>query len=110
MASTFMHHRSTFATALILVGAILAGGAAHADSKLRDQDLTRQAVERGEIRALADILTAIRSKLPGEVVGVEFERKKGRWYYELRVTGPNGRLFEVYVDAQTETIDRIKEK
>ena len=50
-----------------------------------DQDAARQAVERGEIRPLADILAAIRGKLPGEVVGVEIEQKNGRWLYEFRV-------------------------
>ena len=56
-----------------------------ADDRKHDQDMVRQAVERGEIKALADILSAIRGKLPGEVVGVEIERKKGRWFYEFRV-------------------------
>jgi uncharacterized membrane protein YkoI len=46
-----------------------------------DQDAARQAVERGEIKPLADILVAIRGKLPGDVVGVEIERKRDRWYY-----------------------------
>ena len=33
-----------------------------------------------------------------------------RWLYELRVTDAKGRLFEVYVDAHSGAIDRIKEK
>jgi uncharacterized membrane protein YkoI len=98
-----------FAAAL-MSGVVLAGGAAHAESKQHDQDVTRQAVERGEIRPLTDILAAIRDKLPGEVVGVEIEQKTGRWLYELRVADPKGRLFEVYVDARSGAIDRIKEK
>ncbi len=81
-----------------------------ADGRKHDQDAARQAVEQGEIKPLADILAAIRGKLPGDVVGVEIERKRDRWYYELRVADPKGRLFEVYVNAQTGTIDRIKEK
>lgn len=104
-----MHPRWTVAVALMFAGAILAGSASRADSK-RDQDTTRQAVERGEIKPLADILAAIRSKLPGEVVGVEIEQKRGRWFYEFRVADPKGRLFEVYVDAGSGAIDRIKEK
>jgi uncharacterized membrane protein YkoI len=107
--SKLMHPRLTVAVALMFAGAILAGSAARADSK-RDQDMTRQAVERGEIKPLADILAAIRSKLPGEVVGVEIEQKRGRWFYEFRVADPKGRLFEVYVDAGSGAIDRIKEK
>jgi len=75
-----------------------------------DQDAARQAVESGEIRPLADILDAVRGKLPGEIVGVEIESKKGRWLYEFRVLDGRGRLFEVYVDARSGEIDRTKEK
>jgi len=75
-----------------------------------DQDAARQAVESGEIRPLADILDAMRGKLPGEIVGVEIESKKGRWLYEFRVLDGRGRLFEVYVDARSGEIDRTKEK
>ncbi len=82
----------------------------HADDGKHDQDAVRQAVERGEIKALADIINAIRGTLPGEIVGVEIERKRGRWFYEFRVAGSKGRLFEVYVDAQSGTVERIKEK
>jgi hypothetical protein len=80
------------------------------DDRKHDQDMARHAVERGEIKPLAEIFKAVRSKLPGEVVGVEIEQKKGRWFYELRVADAKGRLFEVYVDARSGTIDRIKEK
>jgi len=76
----------------------------------RDHDAVRQAVERGEIRSLAEILAAVRGQLPGEVVGVEVEHKNGRWLYEFKVVDHNGRLFEVYVDARTAAIERIKEK
>ena len=95
--------------ALLLV---LAGPAADAfaDGRKHDQDAARQAVERGAIKPLADILAAIRGKLPGDVVGVEIERKRDRWYYEFRVADPKGRLFDVYVNAQNGAIDRIKEK
>lgn len=76
----------------------------------RDHDAVRQAVERGDIRALADILAAVRDRLPGDVVGVEIEHRNGRWLYEFRVVDSKGRLFEVYVDAHTANIERVKEK
>jgi len=75
-----------------------------------DHDAVRQAVERGEIRSLVDILGIVRAKLPGEVAGVEIERKNGRWLYEFRTVDAKGRLFEVYVDARSGEIERIKEK
>ncbi len=94
------------------VFAIAAALAAVVPGSLRadERDDIRHAVERGEIRSLADILAALRGKLPGEVAGVEIECKNGRWLYEFRVVDNAGRLFEVYVDAQTATIERTKEK
>jgi uncharacterized membrane protein YkoI len=88
----------------------LAGAAPGAMASDRDQDMARQAVERGEIKPLAEILKAVRSKLPGDVVGVEIEQKRGRWLYEFRVVDTKGRLFEVYVDGLSGMIDRVKEK
>jgi uncharacterized membrane protein YkoI len=104
-----MRRPITWMMALLLVVADPAAGT-QADDRKHDQDMVRQAVERGEIKALADILAAIRDRLPGEVAGVEIERKAGRWLYEFRVVGGKGRLFEVYVDAHTGEIERIKEK
>lgn len=95
--------------ALLLALAETSAGAIARDRD-RDQDMVRQAVERGEIKPLAEILKAVRSKLPGDVVGVEIEQKRGRWFYEFRVADNKGRLFEVYIDARSGIIDRIKEK
>ena len=70
----------------------------------------RRAVESGEIKSLADILVAVRSKSPGEVAGVDIERENGHWLYEFRVVDAQGRLFDVYIDARSGEIERIKEK
>jgi uncharacterized membrane protein YkoI len=93
---------------LALAAVAAPAGEVRADS--RDHDEVRLAVERGEIRPLVEILAVVRAKLPGEVTRVEIERKAGRWIYEFRVADAKGRLFEVYVDARTGTIERIKEK
>jgi uncharacterized membrane protein YkoI len=99
--------------ALLVAAALVTGTplpvAARDQDELR-RDEVRQAVEAGDIRSLADILKAIRGKLPGEVAGVEIEHEKDRWRYELRVVDGQGRLFEVYVDARSGEIERIKEK
>lgn len=97
-------------SALTMIGAAFLASYAHADDKRRDQDTAREAVERGEIKPLAEVLVAVRSRLPGDIVGVKIEKKRSRWYYEFRVADAKGRLFEVYVDAQTAAIDRIEEK
>ena len=76
----------------------------------RDHNVARQAVERGEIKPLAEILQAVRDKLPGEIAGVKIERKGERLSYEFRLVGAQGRLLEVHVDAATGEIDRTREK
>ncbi len=96
-------------TAALALVAILVGSAPPAPSADEVDDL-RQAVKRGEIRPLADILSVIRGELPGDVAGVEVERENGRWLYEFRVVDKKGRLFEIYVDAKTATIERTKQK
>jgi uncharacterized membrane protein YkoI len=104
-----LHARTfIFALAFALTLALAPTGAGHASS--RDHDAVLGAVERGEIRPLAEILAAVRSKLPGDITGVEIERKGGQWVYEFRVVDKNGRLFDIYVDARSGDIRRIKEK
>lgn len=92
----------------MMFSAALGSGLARAEP--RDHDRARQAVIRGEIKPLADILNAVRGKLPGEITGVEIEREGGRWVYEFKVVNDKGRLFDVYVDAASGEIRRVKEK
>ena len=94
--------------AIVMAAALLPAAPVLADKA--DHDAVRQAVERGEIRPLTEIREIVRGKLTGEIAGVEIERKNGRWLYEFRVVDGKGRLFEVYVDARTGGIERIKEK
>jgi uncharacterized membrane protein YkoI len=91
------------ATAALIAPAI---APAHA----RDHDEARRAVEIGEARPFAEILDIVRDKLPGSIVRVKLERQHDLWVYELRVLDRKGRLLEVYVDARTGEIRRIKEK
>jgi uncharacterized membrane protein YkoI len=100
-------------TMAALVVALVAAAPQLADARDEDElrrDEVRRAVETGQIRSLAEILKAVREKLPGEVAGVEIDRKDGRWRYEFRVVDGQGRLFEVYIDARSGEIERIKEK
>lgn len=99
---------------LLALGVLMAGNAqvvsARDKHRERAPDAVRAAVESGEIKPLATILEAVREKLPGDVTAIEIEQKKGRWMYELRVVGRDGRLLEIYVDAKTAEIERVKEK
>jgi uncharacterized membrane protein YkoI len=81
----------------------------HYDDR-HDHDAVRAAVERREIKPLAELLDQVKGKLPGDITGVEIERKHGVWVYEFRIIDKQGRLFDVYVDAQSGEIKRTKEK
>ena len=95
----------------LLAGILLASVPAVAgDHDKVAPEAVRRAVEAGEIKSLADILAALRGKLPGEVAGVEIERQRGRWIYEFRLVDDKGRLYEAHVDARSGEIERIKEK
>jgi uncharacterized membrane protein YkoI len=98
-----------FLRTVVAVAALAAPQIASADPS-HDHDEALEAVNRAEIRKLADILVAVKDKLPGEIVGMEIERKHGAWYYEFRIVDDTGRIFEVYVDAKTAEIARVKEK
>ena len=49
-------------------------------------------------------LVQVTMKGSGEVVGVSFERERGRWVYELKVVETGGRLVKLYVDAASAEI------
>lgn len=74
------------------------------------REAVRGAVERGEIKPLVEVLAAVHSKLPGEIVGVEIENAHGTWTYEFRIADSKGRLFEAAVDAATAEVISIEEK
>jgi uncharacterized membrane protein YkoI len=99
----------SIATAIVLSLAVSATEL-WADDHHRDHDMARQAVERGEIKPLAEILQAVHDKFPGELAGVKIEREGKRWVYELRIVGTQGRLLKVHVDAATGAIDRTRER
>ena len=108
-----MRLRRTFLAMMLAAGALVAATPGTADARNEDEvqrDEVRRAVEAGEIHSLADILKAVREKLPGEVARVKVENKSGHWVYEFRVVDSQGRLFEVYVNAQSAEIERVKEK
>ncbi|MER2266961.1 PepSY domain-containing protein [Methylobacterium oxalidis] len=66
-----------------------------------EQELARQALERGEIRPLDQVLRAARERVPGEVVKVELEREDGRWVYEIKILTESGKRREVEIDANS---------
>jgi len=66
-----------------------------------DHDRARRALEAGEILPLADILAVAEATRSGRVIELELERDEGRWIYELELVTPEGRLYEMEIDAAT---------
>ncbi|RWH66320.1 PepSY domain-containing protein [Mesorhizobium sp.] len=64
-----------------------------------DHDRARDLYERGEIEGLADIMTIVRAKAPGEIVSVDLIRVEGKWIYRFQVVSADGRRRIVDVDA-----------
>lgn len=90
----------------VLAGSLLllpltAGGE---DAPLPDFEIAQEAVARGEILPLADILQQVQRSHPGRVIEVELEFSDGIRVYEVELVTPDGRLIEVELDARTGAI------
>ncbi|MCF7984596.1 MAG: PepSY domain-containing protein [Thiohalocapsa sp.] len=64
-----------------------------------DHDLAREALQRGEVRPIAEILSSVDAQVNGDIIEVELEREDGRLVYELKVIESDGRVSEILVDA-----------
>lgn len=87
--------------AAIAVATLFALQAAPALADASEQDEARQALERGEIRPLTQVLDAARKALPGDVVKIELDRDDGRWTYEIKILTAAGERREVEIDASS---------
>ena len=103
-----MHKR--FLTGLHYVVLAMAGMAAlpaalaQAQDPQPDHELARQALQRKEILPLDQVLSAIRGRVPGEIVEIELERDRDRWIYEVEIIDETGRMRDVLVDAKNAEI------
>ena len=72
-------------------------------------DRARRAVDLGEALPIAELLERMKTRVPGEVVGIEFTQEHGRWVYEFKIVDDSGLLLEVHVDAKTGKILSMEE-
>jgi uncharacterized membrane protein YkoI len=91
-----------------LAALVVAGGSAHADDDV-DHEVARQLLTQGKIRPLAEVIDAVKLRVPGDVIKVELEREDGAYVYELKILRPNGRVQEVEADAATAKIREIED-
>ncbi len=82
-----------------LFGIVLAIFAFVAQGGEYDHDLVKRLREAGEIVALEQITQDVRKRYAGRIIEIEFERKYGRYVYEIGVLEAQGRYREFYYDA-----------
>ena len=74
-----------------------------------DYETARQAVDRGDMLPLEQILARIEARHPGRIVEVELEDEGGMWLYEVEILTPEGRLIELELDPRTGAVLSMKE-
>lgn len=109
-----MRQRTIIATTLLTAVLLASGGASTSADDRRDRhskvshDEVLAALQRNEIRPLPEILAAAEKVVAGPVVKVEVKRKNGRFLYEIKIIGEQGRVREVYVDAASLDIMKVE--
>ena len=73
-----------------------------------DHDRARQAVQAGQVLPLPTVLERLQREMPGQVLEVELEQKRGMWIYEIKLLTPAGQLTKVLLDAQTAQVLRVQ--
>ena len=76
---------------------------------LDDYQRAREALERGEVLPLGEILAIVEEQVDGRVIEVEFEQEAGQYVYEFELLTPDGRLLEARADAVTGRILSVQE-
>jgi len=75
-----------------------------------DADLARDAVARGEILPLSDILPSLKAEFGGDVLDLELEVEDGLWVYEFEILTDDSRLIEVEVNAATGEVLEVEDE
>ena len=63
------------------------------------QDEARDAVLRDGIKPFSEIMAIALARIKGDFVKIELKRKKDRWEYKVRILSPQGRRWELKIDA-----------
>ena len=97
----------TLLTLALLIAPVSAGGQAKIPP---DFELARDAVERGEILPLAEVLSRLQESHPGRVIEVELEYSENILVYEVELVTDDGRLIEVEMNAATGAFIKMDEE
>lgn len=99
----FKHLYFVTALALPVVLSLVTVRPAHADEA--DQVRAREALLRGEVRPLPEVLKKLDTLYRGDVLDVELEDEeygdKTRLVYEIKMLTRDGNMLKLYFDAKT---------
>jgi hypothetical protein len=114
---------TAIATAVVLAGAAVGLGSAHAQAPLpfssspgmrgapprSHQDDARNALRSGQVKPFGEIQAAVQSQLGAKVVGVDLREEPGRRFiYHVKAIDRYGQLLAVAVDAQSARILSVR--
>ena len=86
----------------VALAAGFVGDASARERHRHDHDFAREALQRGEVLPLNRLLSIAAQYLPGDVVEVRLEPRRGGYLrYEIRVLTPSGKIRELFLDART---------
>ncbi len=94
-------------SALLLCAPLTVGGQEPARP---DFEIAQEAVAKGQILPLAEVLARVQAIQPGRVVEVELEQDEGVMVYEVELVTPDGRLIEMDLDAATGALVELDEE
>ncbi len=72
-------------------------------------EVAKRLLSEGRVRPLEEILTAVKAKVPGQLLEVELELEDGAYVYDLKILGANGRVVEVEADAKSGKILKVED-
>ncbi|MBL7003109.1 MAG: PepSY domain-containing protein [Gammaproteobacteria bacterium] len=90
---------------IVSCGLVLSVAIAVADS---DHIEARELLKNGEILPLDDILQNVRQQYTGVLLDIELEKEDGVIVYEFEILNQEGVVIEVYVDAKSGEIIKVK--
>lgn len=105
----------TLLALLALLAALLsplaaAGETETAVAEASQQDEAREAVSKGLVRPLEEVLAEVRKTIKGDIVEIEFEKDDDRFIYEIEYVDPDGHLMEIKIDARTLAVISVGEE
>jgi len=76
----------------------------YADSHRRARD----AVGRGDIQPLEQVLAGVRSAYPGRVMDVDLRQRGDSWTYRIKLLTSDDQMMRIDVDARTGRIQSVR--